>query len=305
MLEFRRYSDILRDRAEAHAEMGRRRARGELVFPFLSTGLRAWDKNGGIPLGVATCIAAASGEGKSAVKLQLARSVAESGAGSVYCLELEDPTDRTAERTFAGATGHAANRIGTLDYEPRFVDQLKAAAAEAEPWARHVFMHEGLVSPEAVAKWLEDVPDDCVLVMLDYAQGLGSDDLERVIAKIAWLFNAWCQRRHPVTNQYYRAAIIFSQTKTELETRGKALWDREQKVDGYRPLGKSDIKWAAALGERCKQVIYLFRPGRWLRKHGGAGKDDTMELILDKANFGGEGTVTLGWIGSETRLVDR
>jgi replicative DNA helicase len=298
MLRFRKFSEILTERAEAHVDMAARKARGERVFPFLPTGLKAWDANGGITIGVATCIAAHSGEGKSAVKLQLAKAVAESGAGVVYCFELEDPTAKTAERQFAAATGVASNKIGTLNYEPSFPERLRQAAREAQPWAAKVEMHEGLVNAEDVKEWLATAPNDCVLVMLDYAQGLGTDGLEKLIADIAWHLNAWCQTKQ-------RAAIIFSQTKAEVESRGKTLWDREQKIDGYRPMGRGDIKWAAALGERCKAVIYLFRPGRWLRKHGGQGKDDTMEIIFDKSNFGGEGTVTLTWIGAETRLVDR
>jgi hypothetical protein len=269
-----------------------------VIHPYLPTGLAAWDANGGLPRGIAVCIAAPTGEGKSAVKLSLARAIAMAGF-DVGCFELEDPVALTADRTFAGATGLSAAKIGKLEFEPIFLDRLDIAAHEAEPWAKRIRMVEGLVTPAEVKAALEPggAFDGCTCVMLDYAQGLGTTDLEAVIADIAWYLQKWAQRTNGV-------AVIFSQTKTELEERGKRRYERDKVIDGYRPMGKSDVKWSSALAERCKMVVFLFRPGRWARKHGEAVKDDKMEVIFDKANFGGEGSVTVGWIGPETRLVD-
>lgn len=297
MLEFKRYSELIRDRLAEHRDLITRRDSGEVVHPFLPTGLATWDKNGGIVLGVATCIAGATGEGKSAVKLQLMRAVAQSGVGDVGCFELEDPAGRTVDRSFARETGKSAKEIGRLEFNVDFLAQLEAARRNLEPWADRVLVHCGLVSPAEVKEALEGPLSNCKLVMLDYAQGLGTKDLEAVIADIAWHLNRWAQVRNA-------AVIIFSQTTAEVEKRGKATWDREKTVDGYRPSGKSDIKWSSALAERCKQLVYIFRPGNWARKHGEAVKDDVMELIFDKSNFGETGSIKLRWIGAETRLEE-
>lgn len=297
MLEFREYSDILDARIAEHREMHRKREAGERVFPFLPTGLPSWDANGGLVRGVATCIAGATAEGKSAVKLQLVRAVAEADIGDVFCFELEDPAGLTADRSFARETGIAAGKIGRLEYGPDFLRQLDAARANLAPWARRVKMHCGLVTPEQVKWALAGPARGAAMVVLDYAQGLGTRDLEAVIADIAWHLNKWAQDQNAVV-------LIFSQTTTEVEKRGKAIWDREKSVEGYRPSGKADIKWSSALAERCKQLVYIFRPGRWKRKHGMAVDDDSMDVIFDKANFGGEGTLKFRWVGKETRLEE-
>ncbi len=109
--------------------------------------------------------------------------------------------------------------------------------------------------------------------------------------------------------------IVYSQLKPQVEMRGveraessrrykKEGQDSEVDIEGFRPFGTSDIAWASALGQRAKGFGFLFRPNRYRRRYGEGVKDDRMELIWPKRNFGSEGTVVVGFDGATARLYD-
>jgi len=299
-VDFRRFSDIVREEKDNLIRQRADRDAGRDVLVQLPTGLRDLDRNGGLELDILTVIAAPTGEGKSALKLQLARAAAQAGY-EVLALDFEDPARKTAHRSLAGATGIGAHKLGRLAFEEGDVPRLEAASAEIDTWGSRVRHHAGLLTADQVREACYSNPG-ARLVLVDYAQALPGRDgsLEREIADLAWDLGTDAQRNH-------RAVVVFSQTIAAIEERGARRFERDGTIDGYRPgPGKSYISWARALAERAKAVWYLFRPGRWALKHGIAGaRDDTMEIIVDKSNFSLEGLVTVGWDGAAARLYDR
>lgn len=290
--------DHLRQRYRDHAEAMDTRIRGEPPRLFLPTGLAAWDKNGGLERGIVTLIAGPSGEGKSSIMLKLVKSVALAGKKALV-LSFEDPAGKTADRILSGSTGVAGHTIGRMAYDPTLLTRLRAAAKENVTWADQVDFEPGLrTAKEAVAIIAASTAD---LIMVDYAQAFPDgkgETRERLLNRVGWELSK-------VAGERNAAVVLFSQVRRDVQERGKSVYDRTGKVDGYRPgPGISDIAWAEALGQSAKCVVYLFRPGRWLRAHGQAVKDDTMELVFAKANFGVEGTLTVRWDGATSTISD-
>lgn len=295
-LRFRTFAAIVSEEAHRLVDDKARADRGEDVLLQIPTGLRDLDENGGLELEVVTCIAGPTGEGKSALKLQLARAAA-SADHEVVSLDFEDPASKTAQRELAGETGIPAFRLGRLGFGAEDSPRILAAAAGVEAWGSRVRTHAGLLNADQVRESLDMFPD-AKLILVDYAQALPGrgGSLEREIADLAWDLSEDAQRRR-------RSVVIFSQTIPQIEERGSRRFERDGSIEGYRPgPGKMYIAWARALGERAKAVWYLFRPGRWGRKHGLQMKDNTLDIIVDKANFAKEGTTTVGWAGG--RLYD-
>ena len=100
--------------------------------------------------------------------------------------------------------------------------------------------------------------------------------------------------------------VMFSQTRGKIEERGHSRFSRDGTINGFRPgPGKEDLAWATAMGERAKVLMYLFRPGRWARACGLNEKDDKLELIFAKVNFGVEGTIVTQWDGAKSVISDK
>lgn len=279
----------MRDRlAEYHQEVADRKA-GKAVQKYIPTGVPGLDKNGGYERSVLTIVAAHTSGGKSAWKLFTARAAALAGY-RVFCVELEDPPARSADRAYAFATGIEAKELSYGELEEQSLAQLIAAEKEAT-WADLVHVHEGLLPGSELLALLQENKAD--LVMVDYAQALGEDNetagMEKMLRDLGYALNLYAQSDHKP------AVVVFSQVKAAVEERGTQLFDRKGTIDGFRPFGKKDLAWCGALGERAKAVIYLFRPGPWYKKLGIAGEDNVMEVNKDKGNFGGEGTTSVKW----------
>lgn len=303
-LTFRQFSDVVNEEARSLVSLRKRVAAGERVETFLTTGLKDLDRNGGLELGVLTLIAAATGEGKSVFKLHLARAAAQAGH-KVLSLDFEDPLNKTGQRDISRSTGIPSFKLSRLDFAESDNARILAAAASTESWGRLVLCHAGLLQADQVRGALAEHPD-AKLVLLDYAQALPgrNGNLEREIADLAWDLNADAQR-------YGRAVVVFSQVTRAVEERGVRRFERSRpeehasaRLEGYRPLGKADIAWASALGERAKAFWFLHREGRYAQKHQLSTPDNRMEVIVAKANWGLEGTVLVGWDGGQARLFD-
>jgi replicative DNA helicase len=303
-LTFKQFSQVVREEAEDLVSMRTRVAKGEKVERFLTTGLRDLDRNGGLDLGVLTLIAAATGEGKSVFKLHLARAAAQAGH-KVLALDFEDPLNKTGQRDIARSTGIPAFKLSRLDFTEADNACILAAAAATEQWGSKVLCHAGLLTADQVRVALSDHPD-AKLVLLDYAQALPgrNGNLEREIAELAWDLNADAQAHN-------RAVVVFSQVTRAVEERGVRRFERSRpedlphvRLEGYRPMGKADIAWASALGERAKAFWFLHREGRYAAKHNLSIPDNRMEIIVAKANWGIEGTVLVGWDGARAQLFD-
>lgn len=301
-----KFSETIRQRLGEIKESLYRRSIGEVVQPYISTGLKAWDNNGGILRGILTVIGAATGEGKSIVKLQLARGAARDLC-KVCMVDFEDPASKTADRAFSGVTGINNKSIGILDIEEFDYTRLEAAAREIEEWGDRVEHHVGLVDTKKCFEIMEASNAD--LILIDYAQAFPEDDdktMERTIAEFAWKANELAQRKNC-------AVVIFSQVTREVEARGYRQYERAKfkdasavDVSAYCPTGLGDIAWAKSLGERCKELLYIWRPGRMARKLTGdfSLKDNRIKLITGKVNFGEEKDMTFEFDGATATIKD-
>jgi replicative DNA helicase len=275
-----------------------------VVTPFISTGLKSWDKNGGILRGILTVIGAATGEGKSIVKLQLARGAAKD-LHRVCMVDFEDPAGKTADRVFSGSTGINNRLLGLLDIEEFDIARLEAANAEIMEWAPRVEHHVGLLSTEACLNIMRETTAD--LILIDYAQAFPEDDdknMERTIAKFAWDANEIAQRKNC-------AVVVFSQIIREVEQRGYRVFERAKfkdpdaiDVSGFCPGGLSDISWAKSLGERAKELGYIWREGRIARKLGANVPDNRMRVVWGKVNFGEEKDLLFEFDGPTATIKD-
>jgi replicative DNA helicase len=306
-VKIRSYGQVVRERVDQLTDLRVRVEMGEDVRLFIPTGLAAWDRNGGLERGVLTVIGGSSGEGKSFLKLHLASSAARAGF-KVLILDFEDPAAKTADRTLSMLTGINSREIGMLRFPTEDVRRLQDAADEAQEWGDRIVHVEGLLTVQQVRDLLT-AHDDAELVLLDYFQGLpeeSGENYERTLANLAWDLNKDAQDNG-------RGVVAFSQLIDDVEVRGdsRAEWSVRkgaQSVDlsGYRPgPGRKDLGRCRALGERCKQLWYFWRPGRHARKWGVPGaKDNLIELVGDKVNFAGEGRFRVGFDPATARLYD-
>lgn len=280
------------------------RAQGIVVNPFISTGLKSWDKNGGIVRGILTVIGAATGEGKSIVKLQLARGAAKD-LSRVCMVDFEDPSGKTADRALSEVTGINNKLLGLLDIDEFDVARIEAAAREINEWAGRVEHHTGLLTTAECLKIMRETTADLILV--DYAQAFPEDDdktMERTIAQFAWDANKLAQDKNC-------AIVVFSQIVREVEQRGYRIYERAKfkdpdaiDVSGFCPTGLSDISWAKSLGERAKELGYIWRENRIARKLGANVQDNRMRIVWGKVNFGDEKDIVLEFDGPSATIRD-
>lgn len=302
------YADTVRERIAKLRDVMDRRARGETVELFVPTGLRDWDDRGGLERGILTVIGAATGEGKSVVKLHLATAAAKAGY-RVLMVDFEDPAGKTADRSLSTAAGIDSRTIGKVSIDEFDYERLAAAATEIEVWGDNIVHHTGLVDTQVCLALMREEKWDLILV--DYAQAFPEDEdknLERTIAQFAWDANVIAQEQDS-------AVVVFSQIKTEVEQRGYRIyeqwkvWGSKTKpsspdVSGFCPTGLTDIAWAKALGDRAKAILYLWRPGRIAQKLGHKVKDDRLRVIGGKVNFGKETDLEFEFKAETAELLD-
>lgn len=291
-----KYSEVLRRRYKELDE------RGDATAGLIATGLRDFDERAGIERSILTAIGAATGEGKTTFKKHIQEHAAQCG---LKCLDLsfEDPPARQADRSFSTLTGINSARLAKGDYTDKELFRIKIALSEAEEWADNIDYHYGLKDAEEALEIVQS--SDADLVQIDYAQAFpeGERGLERTIAQFAWDLNVDAQEKN-------RATIIYSQLNAEVERRGLRMYEQGKRsgdcfIEGFRPSGPSDLAWSTALGQRAKGLGFLFRPGRYRRRMGETGaRDDRMELIWPKRNYGSEGTVWIGYDGKTSRLYN-
>ena len=267
--------DHLRQRYKEHAEAVEARGRGEKPKLFLGTGIRSWDANGGLERGIVTLIAAPTGEGKSAMMLHLTRTVAEAGK-KVLVLSFEDPPGKTCDRVLAYTSGSPGHVLGRMDYDASLLPRLLAAAKENIGWADRVQFEAGLATADEAIKLVQEAEAD--LIVVDYAQAFPdgkNETRERMLNRIGW------ELSKIAGGPTRPAVVLFSQVRRDVAERGKSVYDRTGKIDGYRPgPGVSDIGWAESLGQTAKCVIYLFGGGGWGGFHGMWVLDNVMELVF-------------------------
>lgn len=288
--------------------------RGETLKLFIRTGLKEWDARGGITRGILTVIGAATGDGKSILKLHLAQRAAEQGL-LVCMLDFEDPGSKTADRTFSSYTGINSRRLGMMDNITEFeLEQLERAWERIKPWASRIDHHEGLVDAKEATRLMRAKKYDLILV--DYAQAFrGTEDESKttVIGDFTWDANAYAGEEHEP------AVVVFSQLKPHVEEFGRQRYERwkafgrgdgkreegSPDISGYCPNGLNDVAWATAMGQHAKCLLYIWRPGRIAQKLGHKKiKDNVMKLIAGKANFSAEDDITFAFDGATATISD-
>lgn len=297
-----RYREVLQTRLE---EISRQRAdkkAGRDPRAFIPTGLKELDHRGGIKRGVLTIYGAATGEGKSLLKLHFATSAARAGY-KVCILDWEDPLELTADRTLSTMTAINNADICALDLTDKQATQLSIAADEAD-WADNIEIYDGLVDAPTALSMVDR--SEAELVLIDYLQGLpeGDSGLERTIANFCWDLNKWAQNAKA-------GVVAFSQVSRAVEERGLKRFESGRfknpdnvDVDGFRPFGSSDLAWCGAAGQRAKELGFLFRPNRYRRRFGENVPDNVLELSFPKRNYGEEGTIKIGFDPRAARLYD-
>lgn len=220
-------------------------------------------------------------------------------------MDFEDPTAKTADRAFSQVTGINNRLLGLLDIEEFDVRRLDAAIEEIRGWASKVSHQAGLIPVADALRAMREFDGD--LVLLDYAQAFPEDSgatMERTIAKFAWEANKLAQDKNI-------AVVVFSQITREVEERGNRIFERAKyrdpdriDVSGFCPSGPSDIAWAKALGERSKELGYIWREGRVARRLGASVKDNRMRIIWAKVNFGEEKDMVFEFDGPTATIRD-
>lgn len=299
------YDEVVRARVaeiEKHRAM---KARGEDPMVTIPTGLRDFDEFAGIERGICTAIGAATGEGKSIFKLHLATHAAKNGY-TVLLLDFEDPAGRTVDRSLSTLTSIDNRKIKQLELSDLEMKQIMVAAKDAYEWGKNIEYHQGLMSTAEALDIL--INSDADLKQIDYAQAFPEAEdksLERTISEFTWEVNKDAQNQNS-------ANLIYSQIKSSIEERGMRIYERAKNkdpdgpvcVDGFRPFGPSDLAWSTALGQRAKGLGYLFRPNRYRRRLGELVKDNRMELIWPKMNFGREGSIVVGFDMERAKLYN-
>lgn len=300
-----RYSEIVRLRYEELVQQKAARERGEDVRAIIPTGLREYDARAGIKRGIMTLVAAASGEGKDLWALHLMTSAARRGY-MVEVLSMEDPRERTADRSLSTITGINNARLQSAEIDEKELARVSLAAAEAEEWGELIEFHEGAITAKEAVKLMRASRAD--LRIVNYVQafpGGGGETLERTIADFCWEFNS-------IAKESGAAAIAFSQVNpVKVEERGQERLSRSRwknpdapDIEGFRPYGVSDLAWCTSAGIRAKDFQVLFRPGRYLRREGRNVEDNRMEISRPKNNFGAEGRIVIGVDLKTARFYD-
>lgn len=299
------YADIVKSRLAQIKEQRSMIERGEDPRAIIPSGLRKFDKIAGIERSILTVIGAPTGEGKSIFKLHVAMNAARLGF-KVLLLDFEDPGERTADRTLSTLTNLDNAKIMSLELSDVEMKQLITATKDAAVWGQNIEFHQGLVTAQEALDIVKS--SDADLKQVDYAQAFPEEEgssMERTLAKFAWEMNKDAQEKQC-------ANIIYSQLKSSVEERGLRMYERNKNrdpeapafIDGFRPFGPGDLAWAATLGQRAKGLGYLFRPNRYRRRFGDNVKDNVMELIWPKKNFGKEGSITVGFDGAHAKLFN-
>ena len=113
-----KYSEYIRARCEEMRIQKGMKDRGEDPRAVIPTGLREFDKRAGVKRGIMTLVGASTGEGKDLWALHLMTSAAQHGY-SVEVLSMEDPAERTVDRSLSRDTGINNARMLNCDLDER------------------------------------------------------------------------------------------------------------------------------------------------------------------------------------------
>lgn len=296
-----KYSEWIRRRRKELGKQLAAKERGEDPRVVIPTGLRDLDKLGGIKRGILTIFGGATGQGKDI----LAQHISEGAAQADYTVDvwsMEDPPERTVDRSLSKPTSINNARIYDLSISRKQLQQIDDAIAEMD-WAENINWYAGLRDAYEVLEGLRESEAD--LRVVNYFQAFPGSDLERTIAEFCW-------EAQKIAQDDGCAVVGMSQVNTaKVEERGLRILERSLQRDpdkpnvrGFAPWGASDLAWCQAAGQRAKDLRFLWRPNYYLRQAGVPVKDDRMEITGTKNSFGSEGRVVVGFDGPTARLFD-
>ncbi len=204
-------------------------------------------------------------------------------------------------------TGINNAKMLTVDIDEKELARIGLAAAECEEWGENIEYHADSMSlDDAIALMGESTADLRVINYWQVFPGRRGESLEESIRVASFKFNEICKRDGC-------AGVAFSQVNpTRIEERGQQRLDKQRwknpdaapDVEGFRPYGVSDLAWCTAAGIQAKDLQFLFRPGRYLKREGRAVEDNRMEITRPKNNFGAEGKVAVGVDLKTARFYD-
>jgi replicative DNA helicase len=248
--------------------------------------------------------AADTGGGKSLLKWHFAWAAASLGY-SVTIIDLEDPADRSADRLFARETLINSAKMMSGELSDEEVGRIAAANAEMSDWAENIEFFDGVRSGRECLDIFEEHPAD--LEMLDYISALPHSEhgREREISDTLWKWTRHCQ-------QHNVAGVAFAQLSDKVTERGLQQYELHKRrdpkappfIDGFKGYDYADLSWCRDAGKHCKDVGFMFRPGRVLKRLGVQAEDNIMEISYPKRNFSNEGRVRLGIDLKTSRFYD-
>lgn len=296
-----KYSEWIRRRHRELTKQVAAKERGEDPRVIIPTGLKALDKFGGVKRGILTLIGGATGQGKDIIALHLMEAAAQRNY-TAEVWSMEDPPERTVDRSFSKQTSINNAKIYGLDIDRKQLESIKLAATESQEWAENIEFHDGLRDADEVLEQLE--ASDADIRIVNYLQAFPGE-LERTIAEFCW-------KAQKIAQDDGCAVVAMSQVNTaKVEERGLRILENSLRRDpdkpnvrGFQPWGASDLAWCQAAGQRAKDLRFIWRPNYYLRQAGVAVKDDRMEITGAKNSFGSEGKVVVGFDGKTARLFD-
>ena len=311
----RQLSEVVRERNEELALLYEKKEAGEDVeLQYISTGLLSLDKLGLLEKGILTIIGGDPGVGKSAWAVKLLEAASKQGF-SPQGYFFEDPMKFVADRITSKAIGESAFKLRRIELDDDDIPARLRSVADGLSWLSDVTIEDTLTSSTNLLEVLDEcVSEETGLVVIDYAQAFDAEDneksVERVIARLAWGLNQLAKSKNV-------AVVLFSQLKTEVRDRGNKWYENyrwktgqeadaesPEAIEGFRPRS-GDLQWSSALMQRAKQILYLFRPGAWLRSFGVNAKDDEVQVQIDKGNYGpNKQIVRFKWDGAICKISE-
>ena len=284
------------------ADLKRRKDNGETVRLGVATGLSRLDSYiGGLIRGIVTAGGAVTKMGKSSFSLQCALGAAASGEDVLY-FPLEDKVDNTLHRLIARETGITAQRIRSLDFDDKGLDQINRARMVLKPILNRITFDDqaGLTAEEIgrrIRRWAISHPN-AGLAVVDYLQlvrpNRGEDENVSIINTMREL--------SAVAKDTGIAVLAMSQLNDRKVTdRGNAIFQATGEYYGFKP-EFSDFKWSSAI-EECSKLVLLFHRPAFFNKD---IIDDEFQIIVALSNFGESGkTLPYCWNGKLTKIENK
>lgn len=264
------------------------RARNPNEVPGAPTGLPDLDRLlGGLQPGKSILIAGRPAMGKSALAHGFALSAAQAGVG-VGWITLEMPGDEVAERSLAMDA-----RVNN--------GQIRSGEIHPDAWRR---LDESRRRLADLPIWIDDSPAASIAQIIGKVRRLKSRHPEVGVVLLDYLQLATAeggkgQSRQQEIGRISRGMKELAKEQGVCCLSLAQLSRRCEERTDKRPT-PSDLREAGDLEQDADGIVFIYRDEVYNRD---TPKKGRAELIVGKNRGGGTGTVTVRWIGSETRFA--